>query len=134
MPCDERDKLLELLLKAARTHSEAVTAMMGCDGEALKCARELATNAEATYQDCREILEAHERDHGCGIESAEASTVIEDKGRRGFKPDEGPQQSFHLSRSFDAVSNAQSVRKFMGWMQHRRGLGRLGLVQQDGSL
>ena len=134
MRCEERAKLLELILAAAKTHSEAVTAMLGCDGEALKCARKLATDAEATYQDCRAVLEAHERDHGCGIESTETPTEIEEKHRRGFEPDRGPQQSFHLSRSLDAASHAQSVRKFMGWMQHRRGLERLGLVQEGGFL
>jgi hypothetical protein len=28
-------------------------------------AGEMALSAEAAYEDCREILEAHERSHGC---------------------------------------------------------------------
>ena len=45
MRCEERDKLRE--------------------GEALKRARKLVANAEATYEDCGEVLIAHERSHGC---------------------------------------------------------------------
>jgi hypothetical protein len=130
MRCEERDKLLELLLMAIKAHNEAVNAMIGRGGEAREHARQLAANAEKTYEDCHEVLEAHERSHGCGIESVETSTAIKEKRWRGFKPSKGTQQSFHLSRSFDAASNAQAVRKFMGWMQHRRGLGRLGLAQE----
>ena len=133
MLCEERDKLLELLLEAVKGHSDAVRAVSGRRGEALKWARQLVANSEATFEHCREVLEAHERSHGCAIENGETSPVIEEKRRSGFKPNKGPQQSFCLSRSFGAASNAQAVRKFMGWMQHRRGLGRLGLVQEGGS-
>jgi hypothetical protein len=86
----------------------------------------LAVSAEVAYRDCREVLEAHERSHGCGIKSAKTETG--EKRKSGLRPDKGPQQSFYLTRSFDAASNAQAVRKFMGWMQHRRGLGHSGCV------
>ena len=132
MPCEEPDKLLELFLSAVKAHRDAVRAMIGREGETLRLARKVVANAEAIYEDCREVLEAHERYHGCGTESAKTPTAIDEKRRRGFKPNKGPQQSFRLPRSFDAESNAQAVRKFMGWMQHRHGLGRLGHVQEGG--
>ena len=66
MPCEERDKLLDLVLAAVRAHTEAINAIVGREGAALSRARRRAAEAEATYQDCCEVLETHERSHGCG--------------------------------------------------------------------
>jgi hypothetical protein len=65
MPCEVRDKLLDLLLAALKTHSDATQAMIGREGEAWKQASQLAAKAEANYQDCRKALIAHLRSHGC---------------------------------------------------------------------
>ena len=59
MTCQERDKLMELVLIAMKARHDARQAMLGCDGEALRRARKLADKANANYQDCREALEAH---------------------------------------------------------------------------
>ncbi len=63
--CEDRDKLLDLLLVALKAHSDAVKAMVGREGEEWRLAHEAATNTEAIYHDCREVLIAHERSHGC---------------------------------------------------------------------
>lgn len=65
MQCEERDRLLDLFLVAIASHSDALRATIGSGGEALRCARKLVASAEATCADCREVLEAHEREHGC---------------------------------------------------------------------
>ena len=65
MPCPERDKLLDLLLATAKAHSEAAQATIVRNGKFLRCARQLAATAQETFEDCREVLEAHERSHGC---------------------------------------------------------------------
>ena len=65
MSCADRDKLLELFLQAARANSEATHAMLSCDGEALKRMTALAESARKTYDDCLDVLTAHERSHGC---------------------------------------------------------------------
>src|SRR5260370_39981880 len=64
MPCAGRDKLLELFLEAARANSEAVHATLGSDGEARERLTVLAESARKTYEDCLEVLTAHERAHG----------------------------------------------------------------------
>jgi hypothetical protein len=46
MPCEERDKLLELFLEAAKAHSDAVHACLGRQGEALERLTALAESAE----------------------------------------------------------------------------------------
>jgi hypothetical protein len=130
MPCKERGKLIQLLIEAVTAYGDAVHAAHGIEGEALERLTSVAESARNTYKDCREVLAAHERSHGCGIKSAETSTGIEEKRRSGFKPDTGPQQSFHLSRSFDAASNARAVRKLMGWIWLRRGLVRYHFSHQ----
>ena len=66
MPCPERHKLLELYLETARARNEAVRAMIGCESEVLERLAKLAESARQAYNDCREVLEAHERSHGCG--------------------------------------------------------------------
>ena len=66
MPCEERDKLLDLFLEAAKAHSDAAHAMLGRHGEALERLTALAESARKTYEDCHDALDAHERDHGCG--------------------------------------------------------------------
>ena len=109
MQCEEREKIIALLLEAVTAYANAVQAMKDLYGKALKRSFALLDSAQAAYEDCRQVLIAHERSHGCGIKSGETATAIEEKRRSGFKPDEGPQQSFHLSRSFDAESNAQAV-------------------------
>jgi hypothetical protein len=58
MSCEERNKLLDLVLSAVRAHTEAINA--------LSRAHRRATEAEAAYQDSFEALEAHERSHECG--------------------------------------------------------------------
>ena len=63
--CDDRDRLLDLMLVALKAYNDALQAIPQCKGEAVKRARQLAANAEATYKDCREVLMAHERSHGC---------------------------------------------------------------------
>jgi hypothetical protein len=65
MPCEERDKLMDLVLVAMKARGKARQAMLGRDGEALRRARKLADEANAKYQDCREALEAHVESHGC---------------------------------------------------------------------
>jgi hypothetical protein len=63
--CEERDKLLDLLLAALKAHSDAVQALPQCKGEALTRARNMAFKTKATYLDCRQALVAHERAHRC---------------------------------------------------------------------
>jgi hypothetical protein len=65
MPCEERDKLLELFLEAAKVHSDAARAMLGRHGTALDRLTELAESARKAYEDCHDALETHERNHGC---------------------------------------------------------------------
>jgi hypothetical protein len=63
MPSEER--LLGLLLEAARMRNDAVRAMNGSAGEALDALSMLAASARQAYNECREVLEVHERSHGC---------------------------------------------------------------------
>jgi hypothetical protein len=65
MLCEERDKLLDLFLEAARAHSDADHAMLGRHGEALDRLTTLGESARKAYEDCHAALEAHERNHGC---------------------------------------------------------------------
>jgi hypothetical protein len=65
MPCEERDKLLDLFLEAARAYSDAAHAMLGRHGEALERLTALAESAQEAYKDCHDALEGHEREHGC---------------------------------------------------------------------
>jgi hypothetical protein len=65
MPCEERDKLMELVLVAMKARRKARQALLGYEGEALRRAHKLADEANANYQDCREALEAHVESHGC---------------------------------------------------------------------
>ena len=69
MPCEERDKLMELVLVAMKARRKARQAMLGREGEALRRAHKLADEANLNYQDCREALEAHVRTHGCAGEN-----------------------------------------------------------------
>jgi hypothetical protein len=74
MCCEERDKLLDLLLETTRVYSDTVRAMIGREGEALKCVRRLVAISEVTCDDCLEVLEAHERSHGCVPKAKETTT------------------------------------------------------------
>ena len=65
MPCAERDKLLDLLLATAKAHSDAAQSTIVRNGKSLKCARQWAATAREAFEDCREVLAAHERSHGC---------------------------------------------------------------------
>ena len=65
MPCEERDKLMELVLVAMKARRKARQALLGHEGEALRRAHKLADEANANYQDCREALEAHVESHRC---------------------------------------------------------------------
>jgi hypothetical protein len=65
MRCEERDKLMERVLVAMKARRDARQALIGREGKTLKRARKLADEANATYQDCREALEAHVGSHGC---------------------------------------------------------------------
>ena len=65
MPCEERDKLMELVLVAMKARRAARQALIGREGEALRRAQKLADEANLNYQDSREALEAHVRVHGC---------------------------------------------------------------------
>jgi hypothetical protein len=69
MPCEERDKLMELVLVAMKARRKARQAMLGREGEALRRAHKLADEANLNYQDCREALEAHVRAHECAGDS-----------------------------------------------------------------
>ena len=69
MPCEERDKLLDLFLAAAKAHSDAAHAMLGRHGTALERLAVLAESARKAYEDCHDALEAHERSHGCASKS-----------------------------------------------------------------
>jgi hypothetical protein len=69
MPCEERDKLLNLLLEAAKAHSDAAHAMLGSHGTALERLAVLAESARKAYEDRHDELEAHERSHGCASKS-----------------------------------------------------------------
>ena len=60
MPCEERDKLMELVLVAMKARRAARQAMIGREGEALRRARRLADDANLNYQDGRETLEAQD--------------------------------------------------------------------------
>jgi rubrerythrin len=75
MPCAERDKLLQLLLEAAKEYSDAVHAMLDHEGEALQRLTALAESARKTHEDCYDVLVAHERSHGCAAEAVGTSTL-----------------------------------------------------------
>jgi hypothetical protein len=60
--CEDRDRLLDLLLVAAEAHNNAVQAMSGREGQVLEFVRKWVANSAATYEDCREVFVAHE---GC---------------------------------------------------------------------
>jgi hypothetical protein len=115
MQREELEQIIALLLEAVTAYTNAVQAMKDLHGKALKRSFALLESAQAAYEDCRQVLIAHERFHGCGIKSAETATGIEEKRRSGFKPDKGPQQSFHLSRSFDAESGCSTVADWDDW-------------------
>jgi hypothetical protein len=61
MPCEERDKLLDLFLEAAKAHSDAVHVCLGRHGEALERLTALAESARKIYEDCHHALDAHPR-------------------------------------------------------------------------
>jgi hypothetical protein len=65
MPCEERDRLMDVVLVAMKARRAARQAVIGREGEALRRARKLADEANLNYQDSREALEAHVRVHGC---------------------------------------------------------------------
>ena len=65
MPCEERDKLMEVVLVAMKARRVARQAMIGREGKALRRAHKLADEANLNYQDSREALETHVRVHGC---------------------------------------------------------------------
>jgi NAD(P)H-nitrite reductase large subunit len=65
MPCEERDRLLNLLLASLKVQGNAFQAVTECKGEGLKRARKMAAIARQTCRDCRQVLAAHERSHGC---------------------------------------------------------------------
>jgi hypothetical protein len=69
MPCDERDRLLDLLLKAAEELVAALRAIP--KGEAKDLQRLTAVSESARkYNDCYAALVAHERAHGCNEEAS----------------------------------------------------------------
>jgi hypothetical protein len=70
MPCEERDKLLDSFLAAAKAHSDAAHAMVGRHGTALE---RFAESARKTYEDYHDALEAHELSHGCASKAITAS-------------------------------------------------------------
>jgi hypothetical protein len=65
--CEERDKLLDLLLEAARAHDAALRAIRKCEGKELERLTAAAESARNTYNDCYAVLVAHERHHGCDV-------------------------------------------------------------------
>lgn len=66
--CEERDKLLDLLLEAAKAHHTALCAIRKCEGKGLERLTALAESARNTYNDCYVVLVAHEQHHGCSEE------------------------------------------------------------------
>jgi hypothetical protein len=68
MPCDERDRLLDLLLKAAEEHVAALRAIRKGEARDLQRLTALAASARNAYNDCYAVLVAHERAHGCNEE------------------------------------------------------------------
>ena len=56
---------VRITVEAARANSEAVHAMLGSEGEARERLTALAESARKTYEDCLDVLTAHERSHGC---------------------------------------------------------------------
>ena len=67
--CEERDKLLDLLLEAAKTHDAALRTIRKCDGKELERLTALAESARNTYNNCYAALVVHERHHGCAEEA-----------------------------------------------------------------
>ena len=55
--CSDRDRLLDLLLASLKTYHNATQLVPQHKGA--------VASAEATYKDCREVLIAHARSHGC---------------------------------------------------------------------
>ena len=66
--CEERDKLLDLLLEATKSHDAALHAIRKCDGKELARLTTLADSARNTFNDCYAVLAAHERHHACAEE------------------------------------------------------------------
>ena len=66
--CEERDKLLDLLLKAAEAHDAALRALRRCEGKGLERLTAVAASARNAYNDCYAVLVAHERRHGCSAD------------------------------------------------------------------
>ena len=69
MQCEEREQIIALLLEAVTAYANAVQAMKDLHGKALKRSFALLDSAQAAYEDCRQVLIAHERSHGSGIKS-----------------------------------------------------------------
>jgi hypothetical protein len=65
MPCEERDRLLDLFLEAAKAHSHAAHAIIGREGEALRRLTALAESSRKAYEDGYEALAARELFLGC---------------------------------------------------------------------
>jgi hypothetical protein len=75
MPCEERDKLMELVLVAMKARRDARQALIGREGKALRRAHKLADEANLNYQDSREALEVHIRAHGCAGDAIDKSAT-----------------------------------------------------------
>jgi hypothetical protein len=67
--CEERDKLLDLLLEVAKAHDVALRDIRECEGKELARLTVLADSARNTFNDCYAVLAAHERHHGCDEEA-----------------------------------------------------------------
>ena len=61
MHCPERDTLVRMLANAVVAYGEAVFAMAGAGGEAFQRARQRAATLHSLCEDCRQMLEAHQR-------------------------------------------------------------------------
>jgi hypothetical protein len=71
--CEERDKLLELLLEAAKAHDAALRAIRRCEGKELERLTAASESARSNYNECYAVLVAHERYHGCNEEAPEST-------------------------------------------------------------
>ena len=65
MPCEERERIIKLLSQAVTAYRDAVQATSGLRGKSLERSLRLIESTQETYENCRQILMAHERSHGC---------------------------------------------------------------------
>jgi hypothetical protein len=64
--CEEREKLKQEVARTARLYIEAADLRKDAQGSGeMESARQRERDAHTLYQEAREALEKHDREHGC---------------------------------------------------------------------